>query len=164
MTFLVEPKFSSRTQEQVFGGDGRRQKTPRGHPDFNSYVKILRVLVCITDRQTFISNSYVVCLCILHRNLIQWCMQNKYTRYAWAGGTFFPVVLLCQFFVLARNRFWFYILMYLEYNTVVALCQFFVLAGNSFWCYVRTQCTIQLCSCVSVLAVAGNSSQNENTF
>jgi hypothetical protein len=26
---------------------------------------------------------------------------------------FFPVVLLCQFFVLAGNRFWFYILMYI---------------------------------------------------
>jgi hypothetical protein len=26
---------------------------------------------------------------------------------AWAGGTFFPVVLLCQFLVLAGNRFWF---------------------------------------------------------
>jgi hypothetical protein len=25
------------------------QKTPRGHPDFNSYTKILRVLVFITD-------------------------------------------------------------------------------------------------------------------
>ncbi len=35
---------------------------------------------------------------------------------------FFPVVLLCQFLVLARNRLWFYILTYLEYNTVVALC------------------------------------------
>ncbi len=34
----------------------------------------------------------------------------------------FPVVLLCQFLVLAGNRFWFYILMYLEYNSVVALC------------------------------------------
>ena len=35
-----------------------------------------------------------------------------------------PVVLLFQFFVLAGNRFWFYILlmMYLEYNTVVVLC------------------------------------------
>ncbi len=28
---------------------------------------------------------------------------------AWAGGTFFPVVLLCQFLVLAGNRFWFYL-------------------------------------------------------
>ncbi len=49
--------------------------------------------------------------------------RNKYTRCAWAGGTFFPVVVLCQFLVLAGNRFWFYILlMYLEYNTVVVLC------------------------------------------
>ncbi len=46
----------------------------------------------------------------------------NYTRFAWAGGTFFPVVLLCQFLVLAGNRFWCYILMYLEYNTVVVLC------------------------------------------
>ncbi len=39
---------------------------------------------------------------------------------------FFPVVLLCQFFVLVGNRFWFYILlMYLEYHTVVVLCYFF---------------------------------------
>jgi hypothetical protein len=46
-----------------------------------------------------------------------------YTCYAWAGGTFFPVVLLCKFSVLAGNRFWFYILlMYLEYHTVVMLC------------------------------------------
>ncbi len=35
---------------------------------------------------------------------------------------FFPVVLLCQFLVLAENKFWSYILMYLEYNTVVVLC------------------------------------------
>ncbi len=27
-----------------------------------------------------------------------------------AGGTFFPVVLLCQFSVLVGNGFWFYIL------------------------------------------------------
>ncbi len=35
---------------------------------------------------------------------------------------FFLVVLLCQFLVLAGNRFCFYILMYLEYNTVMVLC------------------------------------------
>jgi hypothetical protein len=36
---------------------------------------------------------------------------------------FFPVVLFCvSFLVLAGNRFWCYILTYLEYNTVVALC------------------------------------------
>ncbi len=38
--------------------------------------------------------------------------RNEYTRCAWAGGTFFPVVLSCQFLVLVGNRFWFYILMY----------------------------------------------------
>ncbi len=49
--------------------------------------------------------------------------RNEYTRFAWARGTFFPVVLLFQFLVLAGNRFWFYILlMYLEYHTVVVLC------------------------------------------
>ncbi len=32
--------------------------------------------------------------------------------------------------VLAGNRFWFYIHMYLEYNTVVALCYFFGSGGN----------------------------------
>ncbi len=48
--------------------------------------------------------------------------RDKYTRCTWAGGTFFPVVLLCQFLVVAGVRFWFYILMYLEYNTVVVLC------------------------------------------
>jgi hypothetical protein len=54
-----------------------------------------------------------------------------YTRCAWwAGGTFFTVVLLCQFLVLAGNRFWFYILMYLEYNTVVVLCEFFGSGGK----------------------------------
>ncbi len=58
----------------------------------------------------------------------------KYTPFTWAGGTLFPVVLLCQFFVLAGNRFWFFgsggklflvLLTYLVYNTVVRLCQFF---------------------------------------
>ncbi len=35
-------------------------------------------------------------------------------------------MLLCQFFVLAGNRFWSYILLiYLEYHTVVVLCLFF---------------------------------------
>ena len=68
---------------------------------------------------------------------------------------FFPVVLLCQFLVLVGYRFWFYILTYLEYNTVVALCQFFGSGGKQFLVYVRTQCTIQMCGCVSFSVVAG---------
>ncbi len=42
--------------------------------------------------------------------------------------------------------------MYLcAYSTIQLCCydSFFVLAGNSFLCFVRTQCTIQLCGCVS---------------
>ncbi len=35
---------------------------------------------------------------------------------------FFPAVMLCNFLDLAGNRFWCYLLMYLEYATVVALC------------------------------------------
>jgi hypothetical protein len=53
--------------------------------------------------------------------------RNEYTRCTWAGGTFFPVVLLCQFLVLAGNRFWFYILTYLEYNQLWRCVSF------SFW-------------------------------
>ncbi len=79
---------------------------------------------------------------------------GKNTRFAWAGGTcprfawagriFSPVILLCQFLVLAGNRFWFYILlfMYFGYRIVPYSCSvvlvFLVFAGNSFWCYVRT--------------------------
>ncbi len=55
--------------------------------------------------------------------------RNEYTRCAWAGGTFFPVVLSCQFLVLAGNRFWF-----------------------TFLC---TQSTIQLWCCVSFFASGG---------
>jgi hypothetical protein len=36
----------------------------------------------------------------------------------------FPFVLLCQFLVVAGNRFWCYILTYIEYNSVVAFCEF----------------------------------------
>ncbi len=32
------------------------------------------------------------------------------------------VVRLCQFLALAGNRFWFYKLIYLEYNTIVVFC------------------------------------------
>ncbi len=63
---------------------------------------------------------HIPLLALTDRRNDRW--RDEYTCCAWAGGTFFPVVLLCQFLVLAGNRFWFYILlMYLEYNTVVVL-------------------------------------------
>ncbi len=52
---------------------------------------------------------YSTLLALTHRQK-DW-QRVKYTHYAWAGGTFFSVVLLCQFFVLGGNRFWFYILL-----------------------------------------------------
>jgi hypothetical protein len=42
------PPHKNRYSEGMDGG----QRTPRGHPDFNSYVKILRVLVFRTDGRT----------------------------------------------------------------------------------------------------------------
>ncbi len=131
--------------------------------------------------------------------------RNKYTRFAWAGGTFFHFQLCCcvSFWFWREIGFgftYYYVLRvpnscgvvlflcsggkqflvlptYLDYNTVVRLCHFccccgkvnfvqiflfnlifllfLVLAGNSFWCYIGSQCTIQLCGCVSFFVVAG---------
>jgi hypothetical protein len=61
------------------------QKTPRGHPDFNSYMKNIRVFITNgqmnrqTDRQT---EKLIRCGL---GNLIG---SSRYTRCAWAGGTF----------------------------------------------------------------------------
>ncbi len=55
----------------------------------------------------------VVCGCVISAVLFL-VSDDTCTRCAWLGWrNFFPVVLLCQFLVLAGNRFWFYILMYL---------------------------------------------------
>ncbi len=83
--------------------------------------------------------------------------RNKFTCFAWAGGTFFfscaVVSVFCsgmkQVLVLHTT----YVLR-VPYSCSVVLV-FLVLAGNSFWCYVRTQCTIQLCVCVSFFVVEG---------
>jgi hypothetical protein len=45
-----------------------------------------------------------------------------YTHCAWAGELFFQLCCCDSFLVVTGNRFWFYIIMYLEYNTVVVLC------------------------------------------
>ncbi len=65
--------------------------------------------------------------------------RNEYTRFAWAGGTFFPVVLLCQFLVLVGNRFWLYILL-CTWNIIQLWCcvSFFGSGGKLFLCYVHT--------------------------
>ncbi len=73
------------------------QKTPRGHPDFHSYVKIQRVFIDNgqTDKKTNVRTDREIHL---------------------LRGTIFPVVLLCQFLVLSGNRFWFYKSYYLCYT------------------------------------------------
>ncbi len=61
--------------------------------------------------------------------------RDKYTRYTWAGWTFFPVVLLCQFLVLVGTRFWFYILlMYLVtfVNQVMLCCAFVLFSPENY--------------------------------
>jgi hypothetical protein len=70
--------------------------------------------------------------------------RNEYTHCMWAGGTFFPVVLLCHFFVLAGNRFWF---TYLR-----TLLQKIILRTNIFLIVVEVlrflvhQCVMSFCS------------------
>ncbi len=99
---------------------------------------------------------HISLLALTHRQ--NYRERNEYTRCTWAGGNFFPVVLLYQFLVLAGNRFWFlhtYVLRvqyscgvvlvfwfsweivlvlraYLVYNTVVRLRQFFGCGGILF--------------------------------
>ncbi len=76
----------------------------------------------ITNLCLWITNTNEIWECSTYLSVCETQTLN-YTRYAWAGGTFFPVVVLCQFFVLTVNKFWVYILlMYLEYHTVVVLC------------------------------------------
>ena len=65
-------------------------------------------LLTPTDGQNYGWRSELILVGLGNLRFLQ---VNEYTCFAWAGGTFFPVVLLCQFFVLVGNRFWFYILL-----------------------------------------------------
>ncbi len=93
--------------------------------------------------------------------------RNEYTHCAWAGGTFFPVVLLCQFLVLAGNRFWFHLIciyvLRVQYSCGVVLVFLFwreIVFGVTYVLSVQYSCAV-----VSVfLVVVGNRSLNENTF
>ncbi len=88
------------------------QKTPRGHPDFQSYVKFQHVLY---SRHLSGKHSFTLLSQPLRTDRIT--DGETYTLASHGLEEIFTVVLLCQFLVLAGNRFWFYILMYLEYNT-----------------------------------------------
>ncbi len=76
----------------------------------------------------------------------------KYTRCAWAGGTFFPVVLSCQFSVLVGNRFW---LTYLcTQSTIQSWCCVSLFGSGRKQFLVRTF-SIQLWCCVSFFGCGG---------
>jgi hypothetical protein len=94
------------------------QKTPRGHPYFDSYVKLN--VFHIPD--IFLVNTLLLySLSPYSQTERQTESQIHLLRVGWMN--FFPVVLLCQFFVHVGNRIWFYIvLMLLENCTVVVLC------------------------------------------
>ena len=87
-------------------------------------------------------------MCILQDPTLFYSVSLHSLR--WAGGTFFPVVPLCQFFVVvAGNSF----RCYLPTIPVVPLClvaqvSFLVVAGKSFRCYLLTDQTS--CAIVSV--------------
>ncbi len=74
--------------------------------------------------------------------------STKYTRFAWAGGTFFPVVLLCQFLVLAGHRFWLYILRSTQSSIQVWYCVSFfwfwreIVFGVTYALSVQYSCAV----------------------
>ena len=49
---MLNPNFLLAHRNRYSKGTEDRQKTPRGQPNLNFYVKYLRVLVFQTDRQT----------------------------------------------------------------------------------------------------------------
>ncbi len=146
-------------------------------PDISQYLadhSIFRVTHVM--HHTFCQKSNLLYVWYLIRVLgtqyqfLQWlgfifCPQNfgvQSLRVGWRN--FFSSCAFVSVFSSGRKYVLIYILTYLEYNTVWRCVTFLVLARKSFWCYIRTQCTIQLCGCVSFLVVMGNSSQNENPF
>jgi hypothetical protein len=50
--FLLNPNFLLTHRNRYLEGMEDGQRTPRGHPNFNSYVKNLRVLVFQADGRT----------------------------------------------------------------------------------------------------------------
>ncbi len=99
---------------------------------------------------------------------LQWLALYCYLQaaHAWAGGTFFQLCCsFCQFFWFRREiGFWCYLctLSTIQLWHCVSFCFLWEIVFGVT--YVLRVHTIQLCGCVSFLVVAGNSSQNENTF
>jgi hypothetical protein len=94
------------------------------------------------------------CLKYIHTNISLYVGTgtryiDTYTCCAWAGGTFFPVVLLCQFLVLAGNRFWFYLqytyVLRVQYSCRVVLVFWFwgeIVFGVMYVLSVQYSCAV----------------------
>jgi hypothetical protein len=52
VTYKLRVKYKIGRRNRYLEGRNDRQMTPRGYPNFNSYMKNLRVLVFRTDRRT----------------------------------------------------------------------------------------------------------------
>ncbi len=90
---------------------------------------------------------YIPLLSLTHRQNDR--QRSKYTCCAWAGGTFFPVVLLYQFLVLAGCRFWFHLLctyvLRVQYNCGVVLVFWFwreIVFGVTYELSVQYSCAV----------------------
>ncbi len=75
-------------------------------------------------------------------------------RVGWRN--FFSSCAVVTVLVMAGNWFWYLCTQGIVPYSCGFVLVFLFLAGNSFWCYVRTQCSIQLCCCVSFSVMAGN--------
>jgi hypothetical protein len=119
--FLLNPNFLLLHRNRYSEGMDDGQKTPHGHPNFHSYVKIQRVFIFQTS--FWLTLFYSTLLALTHRQNHR--QRNKYTCFAWATETFFPVMLMyvVSVFDSGRKKVLVYIHMYyLEYKTVMVLC------------------------------------------
>jgi hypothetical protein len=132
---LMDGRTDGRTEEQIYPGwaghpDGFLQAYPgwAGHPDGflqvnpgcaghpDGFLQVNEFIMVVLATLTGSSRLILVVLATLTGSSRYTCFAwagGTCPRFAWAGETFFPVVLLCQFLVLVGNRFWFYILLYL---------------------------------------------------
>ncbi len=92
-------------------------------------------------RKSYFSTVYTLLLYSLDPYRWNDRQRNKYTCFAWAGGTFFSVVLLCcaSFWLWWEKGFdlHMHVLLRVPYSCGVVLV-ILVLAGNSFCCYAHT--------------------------
>ncbi len=150
---MLNPNFLLVHRNRYSEGMDDGQKTPRGHPDFHSYMKIQCVFIFLTEVSCFsVTLFYSTLLALTHRwnhrrrHLLRMGWRNPFFRLCccvsflfWReigfGFTYYLctqstiAVVLCQFFGSGGKQF-LVLRTYLVYNTVVQLCQFFCYGGK----------------------------------